>query len=507
MTTDQRLSDLATLQENIDAAQAALDAAGPINSETGRAIVKRLLGQIQKQSVLVEVAKLSGSKYDVISLLRIIVKKLKEVVDVDRSSLFLVDMEAGRDRLWTIIAEGLEKAQVPFITLPLGTGIVGWCAENRKQLIVNDVQKDPRWDRSVDQRTGYLTNSILATPLIGTTGKPLGVIEVINKNSGDFSQEDGDFLRAFASVASVHLETAYLNRDLEIMFDPLINMVAQAVDERDPCTAGHSRRVKKYSRTIAMAINRVKTGPLAPFEFSSDDLRQLEIAALLHDVGKVGVRENVLNKAARLSNQDIKIIGQRIDLELTARSLEIVQRGDDLDPELMDEARRALDFIRRVSTLGTRSEEDAKRLWEMKAKGWVEDCEYEHLAVTKGNLTKEEWDHMQSHVTKSQQLLSRIHWPAKFERVPEIAFCHHEKLNGKGYPRGLRAEDICIESQIVTVADIYDALTAHDRPYKPPMPHERAANILTAEANGGFINQEVVELFLGERLYVSATMG
>jgi len=464
-----------------------------------RDLIAGLLTQVHKQRVLVELAKMTGSEFDLSKLLSIIVSKSTEVVEADRSTLFLVDRK--RKILWTEIAEGLENSNTPKFEIPLTKGIAGHVATAGVQVIINDAYDDERFDRATDMRTGYRTNNILATPMISSTGEILGVLQVINKLKGSFTKEDADFLLAFASSAAVHLETAHLYREIETMFDSFINMVAHAVDERDPCTAGHSRRVKIYSRTIGEEINRCKSGIFANNHFTEDSLRQLEIAALLHDVGKIGVHEAVLNKSARLSEKELQIVVQRIDLELSKRKVQKIQSGTDLDPQEVTEVNNAIEFIKKVSKSGFLSEEDGKRLWVIKERGWLDDCEYEHLAVTRGNLTSEEWDHMQSHVTKSFQLLSRIPWPPKLRNVPEIAYCHHEKLNGKGYPRGLSADQIPLESQIVTVADIYDALTAHDRPYKPPMSHERASSILIDQAAGGLINQELVDLFLNSELY------
>jgi len=461
-------------------------------------LIRTLLVQNHKQRVLIELAKMTGQEFDLIRLLEIIIRKSQEVVDADRSAVFLVDRK--RDRLWTIVAEGLENESI--ITLPLTAGIVGAVATSGKQTIIDDCYADPRFDRSVDLRTGYKTRNIAATPMRSSSGKILGVLEVINKKDGPFTTEDADFLSAFGAAAANHVETATLYREMETLFNGFIDTVAAAVDERDPCTAGHSRRVKVYSRAMGDEINNVQTGPLSQYRFNPDDLRQLEIAALMHDVGKVGVRDAVLNKRNRLTDEALRVVVQRIDLILSKKKLAHAVEGRPLDPHEELEVQDAIDFIQRITAAGFLPEADAKRLWEIRARGWLDDCEYEHLAVQRGNLTASEWDHMQSHVTKSQQLLSRIPWPAHLAKVPEIAYCHHEKLNGKGYPRGLAAAQIPLESQIVTVADIYDALTAHDRPYKPPMPHDRAANILREQATQNFLNGDIVELFLGQRLYL-----
>lgn len=462
-------------------------------------LIRTLLTQCHKQRVLIELAKMTGQEFDLIRLLEIIIKKSTEVVDADRSAVFLVDRK--RSRLWTIVAEGLENESI--ITLPLGQGIVGAVARDGQQIIIDDCYSDPRFDRSVDVRTGYKTLNLAATPLVSSSGKVIGVLEVMNKKEGPFTAEDADFLFAFGAAAANHVETATLYREMESLFNGFIETVAAAADERDPCTAGHSRRVKVYSRAIGEEINRTRTGTFGDTSFSGDDLRQLEIAALMHDVGKVGVRDAVLNKRNRLTDEALRVVVQRIDLQLAHKKLAHVTEGQPLDPHEELEVQEAVEFIQRVTAASFLPEQDAKRLWEIRARGWLDDCEYEHLAVQRGNLTPSEWEHMQSHVTKSQQLLGRIPWPEHLARVPEIAYCHHEKLNGQGYPRGLRAEQIPLESQIVTVADIYDALTAHDRPYKPPMPHDRAASILKEQASQNFLNPDVVDLFLGQRVYLA----
>lgn len=479
-------------------ARSALDAAEEFDPAKAKDVIRALLIQCHKQRVLIELAKMTGQEFDLIRLLEIIIHKSTEVVDADRSAVFLVDRK--RSRLWTIVAEGLENESI--ITLPLGAGIVGAVATGGEQIIIEDCYADSRFDRSVDVRTGYKTRNLAATPLVASSGKIIGVLEVMNKKEGSFTPEDADFLLAFGAAAANHVETATLYREMESLFNGFIDTVAAAVDERDPCTAGHSRRVKMYSRATGEEINRVSSGPLSLIRFSADDLRQLEIAALMHDVGKVGVRDAVLNKRNRLTDEALRVVVQRVELLLSRKKLAQVVGGEELDPHEELEVHEAIEFIQRVTAAGFLSEQDAKRLWEIRARGWLDDCEYEHLAVQRGNLTAAEWEHMQSHVTKSQQLLSRIPWPEHLARVPEIAYCHHEKLNGKGYPRGLDAGQIPFESQIVTVADIYDALTAHDRPYKPPMPHERAAGILKEQAEQGWLNKDIVGLFLGQKVYM-----
>lgn len=470
------------------------------DQDRAKDLIKGLLVQIHKQRVLLELAKISSSELDVVRLLEIIVGKSTEVVDADRSTLFLVDRKTGI--LWTMIAEGLEDSCEPIITIPIGTGIAGHVADTRSQMIIPDVYEDRRFDRSVDERTGYRTRNMVATPLVGSDGRVLGVLQVINKkDGGPFTREDADYLLAFASTAAGHVETAQLYRELESRFNAFIEMMAHAVDERDPCTAGHSRRVSVYSRIIGEEINRLREGPLATRKFSNGELRQLEIAALLHDIGKIGVREGVLNKRHRLTDEQLQIVIQRLDLELSRRKIDKMQAGVPLLPEEEAEVKLAIEFIKKVTAAGALSQDEGRRLWEIRTRGWLDDCEYEHLAVTRGNLTEPEWVEMQSHVTKSHQLLDRVPWPDTLQQVPEIAYCHHEKLNGKGYPRGLNAEQIPLEAQIVTVADIYDALTAHDRPYKPPMTHERAASILVSQGEEGFINKHVVTLFLERKLY------
>lgn len=490
-------SAVATLER--DAAELSAPES-PWDHGKAREVIRGLLTLVHKQRAIIELSKISSNEFNLLKLLEIIVHKSSEVVDADRSTLFLVDHR--EKRLWTVVAEGMSAGTEHILTLPLGAGIVGHVAGTATQLIINDAYSDPRFDRSVDSRTGYHTRNLVATPLVSNSGVVLGVLEVMNRTGGPFLSEDADLLQAFASEAASHVETAQLYGEIEGLFDSFLATIAHAVDERDPCTAGHSRRVRAYSRAIGEEINLIDSGPLADVKFSEDQLRQLEMAALLHDVGKIGVRESVLNKRNRLTDEALQIICQRLDLELSHHKVDLLQAQRPLDPGEDQVVHDAIEFIRRVSVAGMLTADEGRRLWEIRERGWLDDCEYEHLAVSRGNLTAEEWEHMQSHVTKSFQILGRIAWPDKYQRVPEIAYCHHEKLNGKGYPRGLGSDQIPLEAQIVTVADIYDALTAHDRPYKPPMSHEKAAKILRDQATDGFLNDHVVEVFFGRELHI-----
>ncbi|MHC4202989.1 MAG: HD-GYP domain-containing protein, partial [Planctomycetota bacterium] len=215
-------------------------------------------------------------------------------------------------------------------------------------------------------------------------------------------------------------------------------------------------------------------------------------ASLLHDFGKIGVRESVLAKQNKLTDDRVELVAERL------RRRELEREGGS---EGADGLPGAIDLVRRANVPGFLSDEEVERLNALAERGVLTSEEAERLTIRRGNLTAEEWKDMRSHADRSVHILSEIPWPEEYARVPEIAHRHHEKLDGSGYPGGLSGEEVDTDARILGVADIYDALTAQDRPYKPAMPHEKARAILEEDAGAGRLDQELVRLFFEWRLH------
>ncbi len=401
------------------------------------------------------------------------------LADADRSSLFLYDR--ARNELWSKIAQGLDTLELRF---PAGEGLAGECARRAEVINVPDAYEDERFNRAFDEKTGYRTRSVLCVPMKDAHGHVLGVIQVLNKSGGgSFTETDEEFLGTLGSHIAAFVENAQLYESIEKLFESFVRSTSTAIDERDPATAGHTKRVARYAANLARASHEAGLA-----RFTRERLKQLRYAALLHDVGKIGVREAVLMKRNKLSDDRMELIAERLR--------RVALERDELGP--LD---GTVEFLRRVNASGFMNDEDLEEVRRLAAEELVTPEEAERLSVRRGNLTPEEWRDMKSHTDRSLNILSKIPWTEELAHVPTIAHRHHEKLDGSGYPGGLGGDEIDIDSRILEVADIYDALTARDRPYKPAMPHGRACDILKEEAGAGKLDARLVDLFIERRLH------
>jgi HD-GYP domain-containing protein (c-di-GMP phosphodiesterase class II) len=411
-----------------------------------------------------------------------------------------------------------------------------------------------RWDRE----NGYRTRSVLVVPMTNRQNQTIGVLQLINRKARPlplrtpedfehlvlpFDDEAQQVAAVVASHAAVALETngllsqvTALLQDSEAAFDSFVQAAAQLIDDRDPPTAGHSQRVTRLTLALATAAESETTGPFANVYLSERQKQELRYAGLLHDVGKIGVADIIFAKSHRIeagrfeailhrvalyraalvaqSQRDILHAWKTLDREAAAREearLEQVLAADlqQLDADravlphandpsagwLSDEAFAAQQAaIARLSNLSIVEEDGSEQVL-------VEPEEAVALSVRRGSLTDAERRAMEDHAQMSFEVLEKIAWPPHLKDVPAIAYCHHEKMNGTGYPRGLKGDAIPLLARMMTVADIFDALTAADRPYKKAMPVERALKILHEEVEHGNLDGDVVALFERHRVW------
>lgn len=421
----------------------------------------------------------------------------------ERSSIFLYDGET--DELVSRVAEGLDESHE--IRFPATKGLAGHVARTGETLNIADAYEDPRFNPQSDRQTGFRTRAVLAAPLFGHDRKVIGVLQVLNKiGGGRFEEEDEQLLEAVAGQCAVVLDNARLMNDLDTVFETFIDAASQAIDQRDPTTAGHSRRVTRYTLNLARAVHYSDAPPFRDRSYNRKTIRQLRYAGLLHDFGKIGVREAVLCKVNKLHPGFDQAVENRIARAYERRKtdflLDAVKRGDaDCDRvrehvEAMDrECEDTIGLVHAMNASGARIEGGEERLRRLFGEGLLTREEFAFLSIGKGNLADYEWEEMKSHAAKSYQVLRRITWPEDLVEVPRIAHGHHEKLDGTGYPLGLKADEIHFDSKMMCVADIYDALTSSDRPYKKAMTHERAMAILREEVRRGALDGDLVELF------------
>jgi HD-GYP domain-containing protein (c-di-GMP phosphodiesterase class II) len=398
------------------------------------------------------------------------------------------------------------------------------------------------FDPSFDLKVGYRTKSMIAMPMISAEDEVIGVIQLINRKRDPrklltaqrvddevlpFDQRSEDLLSTLASQAGIALENALLYDEIRRIFDGFVRASVQAIEQRDPTTSGHSLRVSLLSVALAEAVDRADTGAYRDQRFSRRDLKELEYASLLHDFGKIGVREEVLVKAKKLYPHQLREVRQRFDyasLQIESvylgKKVEAILGGatkveiDGIDRTMAEkkaELESAWRLIESANEPTVLREGDFTKITELGKRTYVDACghaqpllspdEVVSLQVTKGSLHDREVDEIRSHVLHTRNFLSKIPWGKNFERIPEIAGNHHERLNGRGYPEARTAEAIPTASKIMTIADIYDALTARDRPYKKAMPVQRALDILGFEVKDGHIDAELVRIFTSAEVF------
>lgn len=397
--------------------------------------------------------------------------------------------------------------ELPRFELPIdGNSLAGLAALEKRSLNIDDARNHPSFSRRSSESFRYDVRSMLVVPLVEPDGEVLGVLQLMNGRdpSGEivpFAARSADLTEVFASHAATALTIAGLYAELEEVFDSLVNYTAAAIDARDPATAGHSSRVAAYSVRIAKQLG----------DFTEPQLRELRFAGIFHDVGKIGVRECVLTKSPKITDEVMDAIAHRF---AAAREAELargwrVACGDPAHPALRRAKERIaqlagdVEFVRMLSVPAWVTDEDLARLESLGMARWtdcdgndrrlIEDDEIEKLSVRRGNLTEAERKEIQSHVQLSWEFLRKLPFPHDLARVPEIAWSHHERMDGSGYPRGISGDQIIPQARVLTVADVFDALTAEDRPYRKSMTPEKALAVIEHEAKAGLYDLRVVE--------------
>jgi HD-GYP domain-containing protein (c-di-GMP phosphodiesterase class II) len=497
---------------------------------------------------------------DVDRLLDLILRKAREITGADAGSLYLVEKDAvpaNRGALAPRLRFKLiqnDSVQFPFSehTLPLTEeSIAGYCAAHAEVIELADAYRVPkarpfRFNSSFDQEVGYRTRSLLALPMKNGKGEVLGVLQLINcKRNPKARLKDAASVRrlvhpfperavrlglSLASQAAVAYENSRLYRDIEKLFDGFVNAAVKAIEQRDPTTSGHSHRVCEMTLALAEAVDREPRGPYGDLRFSREQMKELRYAALLHDFGKVGVREEVLIKAKKLHplqfvrvldrfdyiRRDIeaRIAQQKVEVLLSLSRKEAEKRLGLLDEEarrLLGELDRHAEFIARANEPTLLPTGDFEVLNEIAHKTYrdprgterpyLSSEEVRFLSIPRGSLDAGERRQIESHVVHSFNFLSQIPWTMEFRGIPEIARAHHEKLNGKGYPFGLSSDQIPIQAKMMTICDIYDALSSSDRPYKRAIPADRALDILKICVRDKEIDAELFRVFLDAQVY------
>jgi len=519
---------------------------------------------------VLEIGRALASEKDLDTLLSLILTHARSLTGADGASIYTREAQgsasaaggrtpgaADRDgvlyfRLWqnasTTATANAQK------TLVGEYSIAGYVARSGENVLLDDAYAIPesapyKFNPASDRAIGYHTKSLLTVPLTNKGGEVVGVLQLINrKDRADvllrtpedvaahvrpFDARSRQLAQALAGQAGVAIENSMLYADIERLFEGFIKASVQAIESRDPTTAGHSFRVADFTERLAVAVDRSGDPGLRDLRFSRDQLREIRYAALLHDFGKVGVREDVLVKAKKLYPHQLELLTQRFKFARLSISHQAYRKLLDLFEEVEhdpDEFRvRRKEIEQAVTAEHHRLEQYLHtvlraneptvlhasaplELREVQAYSFpdgeggmplLHDFEFADLTLPKGSLTAQERIEIESHVTHTFEFLSLIPWTRDLARLPEFAYAHHEKLDGSGYPRGLAQADIPVAARMMTISDIYDALTAPDRPYKLAVSVERALDILGAEARANKIDAGLLKVFIESGAYRS----
>ena len=485
-------------------------------------------------------------------LLRLIVTRSMELLKADAGSLFL----KKDDKILTFhisVNKSLNDFVIEHRDISISANsIASYCFTTGQTLNIEDAYAVSEgeayaFDKSFDEKQGYRTKSMLVLPLVDSKGYSLGVLEIINKKNiktqawpiGDerkiakmpvFDENDVKLLASFASIASAGIENLTLKENIKNLFEGFVSASVEAIESRDPATRGHSERVTILTIELAKEVSRSTKEGLKDISFTEEQLSELRYAALLHDFGKIAISESVLQKNDKLTELQKLKIQNRIEYFKNNEENRLVWNylkglkdigspPDELELQRLKnkikETSKRLDGyweqiyrLSKPTALSKKGKDQVRELSQMtgldafgEEQPILEDDEIDNLLIERGSLTDMERKEIESHVTKSFLFLKSIRWTPGLRRIPEIAYVHHERLDGSGYPRQLIAKDLSPQARILMICDVYDALVANDRPYKPALSSDAALDILQAEVDRGCLDKVFFELFLEAKLY------
>jgi HD-GYP domain-containing protein (c-di-GMP phosphodiesterase class II) len=507
---------------------------------------------------LIEIARALTTEREIDKLLSLILEKARGITTADAGSIYVVEGDdpdiARRTLRFKLTQNDSLRFDSGEFTVPItARSISGNVALTKRIIRLDDVYDLPpgtdfTFDHRFDERIGYRTKSMLTAPLVTQQGEVIGVLQLINKKRDTKTRltapsqvaedvipfDDGSeqLVATLAAQAGIALENALLYAEIRELFEGFVNASVSAIEQRDPTTSGHSRRVADLTVGLAKAVERIGEGPYRDVTWAPKDLRELEYASLLHDFGKIGVREQVLVKAKKLYPGQLDGIRLRFDyvrrsmeVDMLRRKVKLLETGsgpgaiaalEETFEQKVKELEESWDAVSGANEPTVLRGGDFARVDALSRETYTDLCghprpllekdEVLSLSVTRGSLTAEEIDEIRSHVVHTESFFRNIPWGSAFRNVPLIAGAHHERLDGTGYPRRLRAEEIPLQSKLMSIADIFDALTASDRPYKKAIPIDRALDILSYEVKDNHLDGDLVTIFSRARPWESSTL-
>ena len=525
--------------------------------------LEQTIGQAELIEQLLAIGTALSGKRGLGELLNLILEKSLEITCSDAGSVYLVDRSSDEPVLWFKAAQNFSRpsATLHEFSIPLTqNSLAGYVALTGRCLNIPDAYDLPpefpyQLDRSFDQNIGYRTRSVLLLPMQNQEQETIGVLQLINRKfqpdtivtpenalevTQPFSDLEKRIVRSLASQAAISIERNQLQESIEHLFEGFVKASVQIIETRDPTTCGHSERVADLTVRLAEETSSLSQGCLREICFNDRQIQEIRYAALLHDFGKVGVPEAVLGKQKKLYPLQLEVILNRFalvrrTLEMDCAQAKFKHLVEHPHYHEANHAKTGCSHCDRLAQMDDRlavaiaqlenywevlvaanepqilAEEPLAQLKELaqytyqdvdgQRRPLISPEELAQLMVPRGSLTPDEREAIQSHVTHTYEFLRRIPWTKQLQDVPIIAYGHHEKLDGSGYPLHLEQPKILIQSQMMAIADIYDALTAGDRPYKKGLSVATAIRILRQEAAQNKLNQELIDLFEQRQIF------
>ena len=509
----------------VDASQILLQLRDKVSGDAdlNKELVKRMQAMVQVSIAL-------GAITDLDELLAKIMELIFEIFEgADRA--FVVAYNAKNNQTHPLIMKHRDSETPEGEEIALSRTIIDQVLEQKHALMLVDALGDQRFGEH-DSVQDLAIRSVMCAPLL-YENDVLGLIQVdTSQSSHVFTAEDLEVLTGISAQMAISMKNSQLYQEIEGLFEGFVTASVQAIEARDPSTAGHSFRVADHTEQLAMAVDRTDEYGLREVEFSREQVQEIRYAALLHDFGKVGVREHILTKAKKLYPHEMAELKLRVKyakacLERKAYKelVDLYQNGDlppeefqvrraQLDEKLHQEINRLNEFLVMIMEVNEPEyvyDKNTGRLHEVNDYRFhdreeqeiqlLSDFEFSVLSFSRGSLNPEERREIESHVSHTFEFLSLIPWTGPFSGIPDIAHAHHEKLDGTGYPQGLMADQIPVQSKIMAIADIYDALTAGDRPYRSGVPTETALHVIEKEVKLGKLDEQMFKIFVDSESY------
>ena len=473
-----------------------------------------------------------SSEKNINNLLELIVDESMDITNSDGGTLYIksddntrLSFKIIKNRSLNFNYGGIKGEKVPFYPVklydpktnkPSVKNVSAYCALNGKTVNIKDVYEEEGFDfsgmKNVDMKNNYRSKSTLNVPLKDHENKVIGVLQLWNSIDSktneiiEFKDNQVKLIESLSSQAAVAYNNTKLIEYLEDLFKSLIQYTVKAIDQKTHHTAGHSSRVAKLTRKMAFEVSNMNTGIYKDVKYTSDELEEIWISGLMHDVGKIGTPERILDKRNKIDGAKFQLIEQRFKL---IKSIIKLSNKNKIDSELsiIDQD---LDFIKIINERGRIFDDEKPKLVEIYNKtffdgfndnNYLNDNEFECLNIEKGNLTIDERKVIQEHIVHTKTLLNKLKFPDKLKNVPLFAGAHHENYDGSGYPDGIVGEEIPLPARMMAIADIWDAVTAQDRPYRPPVTDDRACIIIKEEVKSGKLDGNLVDLYIEKEIW------